>query len=332
MSKKPVVIALDTSKVTEDIRTPDSAPPVPESLVQEGAMHVVAQLAVRKPSILARFFLWVVITLLGFVVSVAFWDFGAEMMARNLWLGRITLSLLALFTLGVVFFVVRELAAFARLRRMDGIRAEAEAIYSGGDLRDAQGFSKQLERLYHGRHDLRWAFAKTAEQSVNLLDSDAHMDLMENTVVLQLDRMAEKEIEGAAQKVATITALIPLALVDVVMALSANLRMIRRIAQIYGGRSSIFGSWRLLRVVAAHLVATGAVAIGDDLIGSIAGGGVLSKISRRFGEGVINGALTARVGVAAMEVCRPMPFRAVKKPSVACLMQRALAGFVGIGD
>ena len=72
---------------------------------------------------------------------------------------------------------------------------------------------------------------------------------------------------------------------------------IRRIAEIYGGRSGTLGSWRLVRAVMTHLVATGAVAVGDDLIGSIGGGHLLSKLSRRFGEGLVNGALTARVGV-----------------------------------
>lgn len=117
-----------------------------------------------------------------------------------------------------------------------------------------------------------------------------------------------------------------MAFADVFAALTMNLRMIRRIAEIYGGRAGTFGSWRLTKVVLSHLVATGAVAVGDDLIGSIAGGGVLSKVSRRFGEGVINGALTARVGVAAMEVCRPMPFVTRKRPRVTVLVQKALTG------
>jgi len=69
----------------------------------------------------------------------------------------------------------------------------------------------------------------------------------------------------------------------------------------------------------------------DDLIGSVAGGGVLSKLSRRFGEGVVNGALTARVGVAAMELCRPLPFAALEKPGVSALVGRALAGLVSRG-
>jgi putative membrane protein len=86
------------------------------------------------------------------------------------------------------------------------------------------------------------------------------------------------------------------------------------------------GNWRLFRAVMTHLVATGAVAAGDDLIGSMVGGGALGKLSRRFGEGIVNGALTARVGVAAMEVCRPMPFGDGRRPSVTGLVKRALAG------
>ena len=64
------------------------------------------------------------------------------------------------------------------------------------------------------------------------------------------------------------------------------------------------------------------------MIGAVAGGGLLSKLSRRFGEGVVNGALTARVGVAAMDVCRPLPFEALRKPSVTNILQRAMTGMI----
>jgi putative membrane protein len=155
------------------------------------------------------------------------------------------------------------------------------------------------------------------------------LDLAERDVLGPLDSAATREIEAAARQVATVTAIVPLALADVATALTSNLRMIRRIAEIYGGRSGALGNWRLTRAVMTHLVATGAVAIGDDFLSSVAGGGVLGKISRRFGEGVVNGALTARVGVAAMEVCRPLPFTALKRPSVTGLVSRALTGLFG---
>ena len=45
----------------------------------------------------------------------------------------------------------------------------------------------------------------------------------------------------------------------------------------------------------------------------------------------MNGALTARVGVAAMEVCRPLPFIRERRPSVTRLVQRALAGLFDRG-
>jgi len=327
MNKKPVVIDLEIA-VNETRPTPADVPPVPEIMIEDSAVQAVTRLAARNPSKVGRLFWWVVVALLGFVISVAFWDFVTGMMARNLWLGRAALALTVLLMLGLVFFALRELAAFARLRRMDELRVAAEAVYADDDLHKARGYSTRLEQLYRGRRDLRWGFAKLSDGAVDILDADSHMDFVENTVMAQLDGMAIKEIEAAARQVATATALIPLALADVAVALMANIRMIRRIAQVYGGRSGLFGSWRLMKVVAAHLVATGAVAIGDDMIGSIAGGSVLSKLSRRFGEGIINGALTARVGVAAMDVCRPMPFRAVKKPSVTGMMKRVLTGFV----
>lgn len=176
---------------------------------------------------------------------------------------------------------------------------------------------------------MRWARDRVRETGLDAVDAGSVLVVAERELMGPLDSAARREIEAAARQVATVTALVPLAFADVAAALTANVRMIRRIAEIYGGRSGFLGGWRLTRTVLSHLVATGAVAVGDDLIGSVAGGGILSRVSRRFGEGLINGALTARVGVAAIEVCRPLPFRALKRPSVTSIVKRALTGLFG---
>ncbi len=44
---------------------------------------------------------------------------------------------------------------------------------------------------------------------------------------------------------------------------------------------------------------------------------------------MINGALTARVGIAAMDVCRPVPFSALPRPRVTGITSRALTGLFG---
>ena len=155
----------------------------------------------------------------------------------------------------------------------------------------------------------------------DIFDADGMMDVVVLAISEPLDAMAKQQIQTAVRQVVTVTALVPLALVDVVATFITTLRMIRKVLAIYGGRYGFLGSWRL-----ARLVATGAVAVGDDLIAAVAGGSVLSKLSQKFGEGIINNALTARVGVAAMQVCRPFGFHARKPPSVIGIMKHALVG------
>ena len=327
--KKPLVIELDD---TGSAKTgPAEAPPVPEPDLptpRGDAMKTVAAMTARKPSLPARLFWSALTLLLGVMVSVAFWDFATGMMERNIWIGRSVIALIAVLLAGLLVFAVGEVAAMLRLRKIDALKR----AYSGslaGPRSEAVAFANELWAFYSDRPELRWDAEKFDQHSAEALTAADVLHVAETTLLAPLDDQARKEIEAASRQVATATAIVPLALADVVIALTANVRMVRRIAQVYGGRSGRFGSWRLMRAVATHLVATGAVAVTDDLIGTIAGGGVLSKVSRRFGEGVVNGALTARVGIAALEVCRPMPFVAQKRPTITAIMQRALTGFFG---
>ena len=330
MTKGPILIDLEGKEAAAG---PDSAPPVPDPdmpLPPEGrAMQTVATLAARRPSRLARLFWGLLMTILGAVVSVAAWDFVTGLIARLPVLGYAITGLIAAFVVVLLVIALKELAAFSRLSRMDRLHRQAEEALGEEDLAKARAVVRDLNALYKGREDTRWGRDKLADLEGDQFDASGLLGLAEAEVLAPLDTAAAREIEAAARQVATVTAVVPLALADVVAALTSNLRMIRRIAEIYGGRSGTLGSWRLARAVMTHLVATGAVAVGDDLIGSVAGGGVLSKISRRFGEGVVNGALTARVGVAAMEVCRPLPFTRSKRPSVTSLVKRALTGLFG---
>lgn len=327
--KKPVLIELQDTEPAKS--GPAEAPPVPEPdlpMPRGQAMKTVAAMTARKPSLLARLFWSALTMLLGVMVSVAFWDFAAGMMQRNIWIGRGVLALIAVLLAGLLVFAAGELAAMLRLRKVDALK-RAYALCQSGTRSDALEFSNTLRKFYEDRPELRWETDRLTGRIQDALTAADVLHVTEVGLLTPLDEQARKEIESAARQVATATAIVPLAMADVVIALFANVRMVRRIAEAYGGRSGRFGSWRLLRAVATHLVATGAVAISDDLIGTIAGGGVLSKVSRRFGEGVVNGALTARVGIAALEVCRPMPFTARKRPTITAIMKRALTGFFG---
>jgi putative membrane protein len=105
-----------------------------------------------------------------------------------------------------------------------------------------------------------------------------------------------------------VPAVVPLAVISVLFVLFENIRLVRRLAAAYGGRPGFLGGVGLLWRVIAYVAATGAIALTDDLFGQFLGQDIVRRLSRRLGEGAFNGALTARLGVTAIEICRPLPY------------------------
>lgn len=319
----PILIEIDDAGPN-----PAEAPPIDEihDAPSGQAMQTMAAFAARQPSALVRWFWRLLVGVVLFFASVAMWDWVSGLVIRNPVLGWAATALLGAFLLVCLGILLREWAALARLQKIEALHTEADRVAAENDLAGSKRLVSRLSSFYAGREDLRWARQRMSEAENDAFDADTLLGLTEDTLLRPLDDQARREVEAAARQVATVTALVPLAFADVLVALTANVRMIRRIAEIYGGRSGALGAWRLTRVVVTHLVATGAVAVGDDLLSSVGGGHLLGKISRRFGEGLVNGALTARVGVAAMEVCRPLPFRVTPRPRVSQMVGRALTG------
>jgi len=327
MTQGPVLIDLknsDAPKISVADATPVPDLNLPEPTGQ--AMQMAARVAGRKPSRLAQWFWGLSASVIGAMISLAVWDFVIGLLARAPVLGWVVTGLVGALLLVLLIIAVREFAAISRLGRIDTLHRSAAAALAADDLEQARKVTDRLIAFYQGREDTGWGRERLAERAGEQFDAVGLLALAEETLLVPLDAAATREVEAAARQVATVTALVPIALADVATALASSLRMIRRIAEIYGGRSGFFGSWRLMRAVFAHLLATGAVAVGDDLLEPILGGSILSKLSRRFGEGLVNGALSARVGVAAMEVCRPLPFSARKRPSARGIVARALGG------
>ncbi|GGF55156.1 TIGR01620 family protein [Paracoccus acridae] len=341
-NRGPVLIELDApqaeprtapaSEARDDTLNPADAPPIDAAdplLPRPRTMEMVTRLVGRPPSKLTRFFINSGVALFTFLLSIAALNFINDLLNRYPVLGWIGVALFALFTLAALGMAWREYRAWARFAKIDAIQRRAGMALADDSMDKARAVTDDLLALYRDRPELEWNRKRLADNRGDAFDARTLLTMAETELLANLDQNARREIEAAARTVATATALIPLALADVAAALAANLRMIRRMAEIYGGRAGAVGGWRLARTVITHLVATGAVAAGDDLIETVAGGGILSKVSRRFGEGVVNGALTARVGIAAMEVCRPLPFLAQPRPKVGNLVTRGLRGLFG---
>jgi putative membrane protein len=239
---------------------------------------------------------------------------------RSVALGWVGIALAAIVVLAFLALVVREATALFRLRRIADVHARAVTAAEGDDRAAALGVVGELTRLYRRRPETARGRGELARHRREIIDGRDLIGLAETQLLLPFDAAANRMIMGSAKRVAVVTAISPRAFVDIVFVGAEVLRLIRRLATLYGGRPGLLGFLRLARATAAHLAVTGGMAAGDSLVQQILGHGLAARVSARLGEGLVNGLLTARIGIAAVEVCRPLPFVAGTPPRLADVM------------
>ena len=232
-------------------------------------------------------------------------------------LGWIAAAFGALALLALVAIGAREAVAILRQSRIARLHADLARARASDDGDAARPLVARLIALYERRPETAAGRAETSEAMRAIIDGRDLIDIAERALLRPLDAKAQLEIAAAAKRVSMVTAISPRAALDVIFVMAQIVFLIRRIAEIYGGRPGLLGFFKLARSVGAHVAITGGMAVGDSLVQQVLGHGLASKISARLGEGVLNGLLTARVGLSALAVCRPAPFGAQKPPGVS---------------
>ena len=87
-----------------------------------------------------------------------------------------------------------------------------------------------------------------------------------------------------------------------------NLKMIEEIANLYGLRLGYWSRIKLIKQVFVNMVYAGATELIADVGTELLGADLLGKLSARLAQGLGAGMLTARLGLKAMHLCRPLPF------------------------
>ena len=258
---------------------------------------------------------------LGGLVSLGlglwFTELVETLFAKAQALGWIAAAFGALALLALVAIGAREAVAILRQSRIARLHADLARARASDDGDAARPLVARLIALYERRPETAAGRAETSEAMRAIIDGRDLIDIAERALLRPLDAKAQQEIAAAAKRVSMVTAISPRAVLDVIFVIGQIVFLIRRIAEIYGGRPGLLGFFKLARSVGAHVAITGGMAVGDSLVQQVLGHGLASKISARLGEGVLNGLLTARVGLSALAVCRPAPFGAQKPPGVS---------------
>lgn len=256
----------------------------------------------------------------GLLLSLAFglWveNLITEFFARAEWLGWLASGLAGLAALTLLGIAVREISAIFRLRSVEKLQTQAANISSNNDMRAARRLLRDLDEFTRTNPATASGRQALAALEDEIIDADDLIAIAERELFSHLDQQAKNLVMQSAKRVSVITAVSPRALIDVGYVLFESGRLIRRLSELYGGRPGTLGFFKLVRDVAAHLAVTGSIAVGDSLVQQLVGHGLAAKLSARLGEGVVNGLMTVRIGIAAMETARPLPFKAIKRPGM----------------
>ncbi len=252
--------------------------------------------------------------LVSLIASLWLYDWVLELLARDDWIGWATVGLLGLVLFAFLMIILRETTGLLRLGRLGKIRHEADSAARQNDKALAIDVTSRLKRFYAGREDLAWGLQRLAEHEHDIMNADELLRLDERTLIAPLDPVARGIVAASAKRVSVVTAVSPNAVIDMLFVGTQNLRMLRKLATLYGARPGTLSLIKLARMVVTHIVLTGGIALGDDVIQQVIGHGLTAKLSARLGEGLFNGALTTRIGIAAIDVCRPLPYVEQQRP------------------
>lgn len=277
-----------------------------------------AEIAPRRRGIgWGKIFLAASSTLIGLAFALWTERLVRTLFERNEWMGWASLAVAVIAVLALLALFAREMLALARLASVARIQAHASEAIGAGDGRKARAVIDELLRHVGDMPSARRGREVLASLEGDVVDGPDLLAIAERELYGELDRRARRLVLESARRVSVVTAVSPRALVDVAFVLYEAGRLIRRLSQLYGGRPGTLGFIRLVRRVLGHLAVTGSIAVGDSLIHEVVGHGLAARLSARLGEGVVNGLMTVRVGIAAMETVRPLPFTVLKRPSMS---------------
>ncbi len=248
--------------------------------------------------------------LAGIVIIGAIYDtfYSASSMMQNAPLLGIIYIAMVLGLIGILGFgIVKEMAGYRKIRRIDTIQEEAAEL-SKHKVGDPRAFAAKIIAMYREHEDPQIVQqVELFEKELPSMMDDEVLTRLEELVITPMDQKAKALIAKYANQTAISTAISPVAVIDAVLILSRSHIMVKEIAKVYNLRPNLMGEMALVKKVFVNLAFAGVSDIMINHSHDILGASILSKVSAHGAQGVANGILTARVGLGTLKACRPLP-------------------------
>ena len=218
-----------------------------------------------------------------------------------------------LIILAGVGSVATEWRRLYRLRQRADERDKARELMHSHGLGQGRAFCEKLaaQAGLDNSHPALQRWKASLHETQN--DREV-VELYARLVQPVLDAQARREISHSAAESALMIAVSPLALVDMAFIAWRNLRLVNRIAVLYGIELGYYSRIRLFRLVLLNMAFAGASELVREVGMDWMSQDLAARLSTRAAQGIGAGLLTARLGIKAMELCRPLPWIDDDKP------------------
>lgn len=295
-----------------------------EALTEEGDAEAVVEAVLRPTHSPWRRMVVAGMGLFGISVVAQGIQYAWHSWLNQEWIALGSCTAGALILGAGVGFVASEWCRLRRLRGRAEERDAARVILASHSMGNGRAFCEKLAQqagLNQGHPALQQWYA-----SVHETQNDREVvALYARLVQPVLDAQARREISRSAAESALMIAVSPLALVDMAFIAWRNLRLVNRIATLYGIELGYFSRIRLFRLVLLNIAFAGASELVRDMGMDWMSQDLAARLSARAAQGLGAGLLTARLGIKAMELCRPLPWLENDRPRLSDFRHQLLS-------
>lgn len=303
---------------------------VPTAIEEEAEVDSALQLdKIIRPKKRRNWFASGLLTAFGGLVAWQTVDSVIHALEQQDWLALGWTAFVALLASLGISAIAKELWKLKVLRHHFNIQEQSENMLASDGIGKGKAFCQQLAKesdvLPESPAYDRWI------HSINDTHSDAEiLDLYDAMVVCEQDKRASDIVTKHATESALLVAVSPLALADMLLVAWRNLSMINQLAAEYGVELGYWSRLKLFKNVLLNMAFAGAsevaVHAGMDLMSMDLAG----KLSARAGQGIGVGILTARLGLKAMGLLRPIPWQVDRKVKLSSIRKQIVAKITAI--
>ncbi|WP_261833169.1 YcjF family protein [Vibrio ishigakensis] len=220
--------------------------------------------------------------------------------------------------------LARELIKLRRLKGQAEIQEESRAIAQDNGHGRALPFCESINKSLFDKGVEASGRDKFVER-VNATHSDRDVfKLYEDSVLSSIDARVSKLVAKYSSEAAVMVAVSPIAIADMALVVWRSLAMVSAISKAYGVELGYWSRIKLLRSIFVNMAAAGGSELVLDAGIDFLSMDMTAKLSSRAAQGVGVGLLTARLGIKAAELVRPIEFSTDNRIKLSHIRDRIL--------